>query len=88
MEQRTAAQQYITNEIKIISKVHEQINTIFNMECSWKKKWEMLHPYIQHMTLRVEVNKYSTAEILKELSMHKNELALFFKKDAEIIDGL
>ena len=48
----------------------------------------MLCLYIQHMTLRVEVNKYSTAEILEELDMHRNELALFFKKDAEIIDGL
>ena len=48
----------------------------------------MLHFYAQHMTLRVEVNKYSTAEILEELDMHRNELALFFKKNAEIIDEL
>ena len=48
----------------------------------------MLHLYIQHMTLRIEVNKYSAAGILEELNMHRNELALFFKKDAEIIDGL
>ena len=48
----------------------------------------MLHPYAQHATLRIEVNKYSTAGILKELDMHRNELASFFKKDAEIIDGL
>ena len=88
MEQRTAAQQYIINEIKITSKVCKQINTIFNMEHSWEEKWEMLCLYAQHMTLRIEVNKYSAAGILKELDMHRNELALFFKKDAEIIDGL
>ena len=88
MEQRTAAQQYIINEVKIISKVCKQINTIFNMECPWEEKWEMLCLYTQHTTLRVEVNKYSAAGILKELDMHRNELALFFKKDAEIIDGL
>lgn len=38
MKQRTAAQQYIANEIKIISKVHEQINTIFNMKHPWEEK--------------------------------------------------
>ena len=48
----------------------------------------MLHSYTQHMTLRVEVNEHSAAGILEELDMHRNELALFFKKDAEIIDGL
>ena len=48
----------------------------------------MLHPYAQHVILRVEVNKYSTAGILKKLDMHRNELAPFFKKNAEIIDGL
>ena len=48
----------------------------------------MLCPYTQHMTLRVEVNKYSAAGILKKLNTHRNELAPFFKKDAEIIDGL
>ena len=48
----------------------------------------MLRPYAQHMTLRIEVNEYSAAGILEELNMHRNELALFFKKDAEIINGL
>ena len=87
-EQRTAAQQYIINEVKITSKVHKQINTIFNMKCPWEEKWEMLCSYTQHMTLRIEVNEHSAAGILEELDMHRNELALFFKKDAEIIDGL
>ena len=48
----------------------------------------MLRPYAQHATLRVEVNEYGTAGILKELDTHRNELAPFIKKDAEIIDGL
>ena len=40
------------------------------------------------MTLRIEVNKHSTAGILEKLNIHRKKLALFFKKDAKIIDGL